>query len=131
MTNNTTKDFRVVPTKSRDTIHLKEFIKRYIPSGNRIITDGWSGYDWVDPPNSVYYRYRHIHGQNDFGLGIESTRHVESILSQLKMEILSTYKSIPGYNFLYYLKEAEWKIKNENLNFNTKLDYFMEMYYMI
>ena len=46
------------------------------------------------------------------------------------MEIKSTYKTIPGFNFLYYLKEAERKIKNKNLNFNEKLDDFMEMYYM-
>ena len=29
-------------------------------------------------------------GQHDFGFGIESTSHVESIWSQLKTEILST-----------------------------------------
>ena len=65
MTNNTTKDFRVVATKIRDTIHLKEFITRYISPGNKIITDGWAGYDWADSPNSGYIRYRHIHGQDD------------------------------------------------------------------
>ena len=43
------------------------------------------------------------------------------------MEIKSTYKNIPGYNFLYYLKEAEWKIKNKNLYFKAKLDYLMKM----
>ena len=107
MTNNTTKDFRVVATKIRDTIHLKEFITRYISPGNKIITDGWAGYDWADSPNSGYIRYRHIHGQHDFGFGIESTSHVETIWAQLKMEIKTIYKTIPGFNFLYYLKEAE------------------------
>ena len=42
ITNNTTKDFRVVATKSMDTIHLKEFIARYISFGNKIIIDGWA-----------------------------------------------------------------------------------------
>ena len=42
ITNNTTKDFRVVATKSMDTIHLKEFITRYISFGNKIIIDGWA-----------------------------------------------------------------------------------------
>ena len=37
---------------------------------------------------------------------------------------------MPGYNFLYYIKEAESKIKNKNLNFSAKLDDFMEMFYM-
>ena len=68
--------------------------------------------------------------QHDFGFGNESTSHVESIWSQLKIEIKSTYKCI--YHliiFLYYLKESEWKIKYKNLNFSAKLDDFMEMYY--
>ena len=42
ITNNTTKDFRVVATKSMDTIHLKEFITKYISFGNKIIIDGWA-----------------------------------------------------------------------------------------
>ena len=46
------------------------------------------------------------------------------------MEIKSTYKNISGYKFLYYLKEAEWKIKNKNLYFKAKLDYLMKMNYM-
>ena len=46
------------------------------------------------------------------------------------MEIKSTYKSISCYNFVYYLKEAELKIKNKNLNFSAKLVDFMEMYYI-
>lgn len=37
---NNTKDFRVFAAKRRDIIHLKEFIIRYIPSENRIITNG-------------------------------------------------------------------------------------------
>ena len=65
MTNNITKDF-IVATKSRDYIHLKEFITRYIPSGNKIIWDGWSGYEWADIKNSGCIRYSHIHGQHDF-----------------------------------------------------------------
>ena len=63
---NNTKDFRVFAAKRRDIFHLKEFIIRYIPSENRIITNGWTGYDWADSQNLGYYRYIHILGQNDF-----------------------------------------------------------------
>ena len=40
MTNNETKDFRIVVSKRRDQTALKEFITRYIPKGNNIVTDG-------------------------------------------------------------------------------------------
>ena len=131
MTDNETKDFRVVVSKTRDQASLKEFITRYIPKGNNIVTDGWSSYEWIDHANSGYTRFEHIHGQNDFGFGIESTSHVESIWGQLKAQIKSNYYTIPNIDFLYYLREAEWKLKVKNLSFQEKLNDFMEMYCLL
>ena len=42
--NNLTKDFRIEAAKNRNSNTLKNFITSYIDSGNKIITDGWSGY---------------------------------------------------------------------------------------
>ena len=61
MTNNETKDFRIVVSKRRDQAALKESITRYIPKGNNIVTDGWSGYEWVDQIDSGYTRFEHRH----------------------------------------------------------------------
>ena len=101
-TDNTTKDFHVVVTKTRDSNILEKFIRKMISTGNNIVTDGWAGYEWIEDANSGYRRYSHIHGHNDFGHGIQSTSHIESIWSQLKSQIKTIYKAIPSLNFLYF-----------------------------
>ena len=96
---NVAKDFRTVASKTRDGATLKEFINRFIKRGNYIVSDGWSGYERAEEENSGYNHIKHIHGHRDFGYGIESTSHVESIWSQLKAEIKSIYYFIPLHNF--------------------------------
>ena len=48
--NTNTKEFRLEVTKSREAINLKKLklISKFIPPGNYIITDGWSGYNWLN-----------------------------------------------------------------------------------
>ena len=101
------KVFRVVLAINRDSDTLKAFITSNIAIGNNLVTDGWSGLDWINARNSGYRRYEHIHGHNDFGRGQESTSHIEGVWAQLKTEIKSTYKMIPSFNLLFFIKEAE------------------------
>ena len=107
------KDFHIVLTKNRDADTLEKFIRRMVPEGNNIVKDGWAGYNWMDSDDSGYRRYQHIHGHNDFGQGLESTSHIESIWSQLKSEIKGIYKTIQSLNFLYLFREAEWRINKK------------------
>ena len=51
----------------------------------------------------------HNHSRGDFGRGRQSTSHAESLWSQLKNGIKSTYKTIQNKDFLYFLKEKELK----------------------
>ena len=95
------------------------------------MTDGWSGHDWINARNSGYRHYEHIHSHNDFGRGLESTSHIEGVWAQLKSEIKSTYKMIPSFNLLFFIKEAEWKIETRNLTFNEKLDDFFSMFNLV
>lgn len=95
------------------------------------MTDGWRGYEWINNEDSGYSRIGHVHDLHDFGYGIESTSHVESIWSQLKQEIKSIYYIIPMHNFLYYLKECEWRIKTKVLSNEQKIEDFFEMYNLI
>lgn len=115
LTDNITKNFRLVLTKDREGPTLRRFITKFIPTGNELVTDGWHGYDWGNIPGSGYRRYTHIHRRLDFGHGIESTNHAESIWSQVKDEIRSCYKMIPSTNLLYFTREAERKIKSKSL----------------
>ncbi len=83
---NITKDFRVDMAFKRNEVVLKTFITNYIEKGNKLITDGWNGHSFIDEMNG-YSREVHIHGASDFGFGINSTFHIESIWSQLKATI--------------------------------------------
>ena len=63
---NQTKHFRLTQTLNRDTVTLANFIEKNIDRGNHIVSDGWSGYDFLDNANSCYIRSKHIHGGGDF-----------------------------------------------------------------
>lgn len=74
--NNNTKEFRLEGSFNRDSVTLEKFIKKFVLTGNNIITDGWGGYDYLDLPNSGYRRIKHNHGRGDFGYGNQSTSHI-------------------------------------------------------
>ena len=56
---------------------------------------------------------------------------MESIWSQLKEEIKSIYYIIHMHNFLYYLKESEWRIKTKTLSNEQKIDNIFEIHDLI
>lgn len=85
--NNNTKNFRIEPVINRDADTIKTFLTKYVGSGNRIVIDGWSGYDFLDHPLSGYRRYKHIHGRSDFGYGVPSTSHIENIWAQIQSKL--------------------------------------------
>ena len=62
MIDTNTKEFRLVPTFSRDSNTLKDIVLRYIRPGNTLITDAWSGYNWISQPNSGFHHIIHNHG---------------------------------------------------------------------
>ena len=84
-------------------------------AGNSIITDGWSAYNWMNNRDSDYHHIVHIHMQNDFGFGRESTSHVEFIWSVLKRMIEKFYVSVSSKNLSIMPKNA-----NGEKNFSFK-----------
>ena len=107
-----TKDFKVDIAFERSGEILKNFIERYIEKGNKLITDGWLGYTFIDNMDG-YVREVHIHDASDLGFGINSMSHIESICSHLKA-IKEIYYIITHQNFMLYLNEVEWRIKNKS-----------------
>ena len=106
--NTQTKEFRLEATLDRSEVTLKKFITKYIEEGNSIITYGCSGYNFLNN-NPSYYHITHIHGGGDFGFGIQSTSHIESLWAIIKAKIKSIYKVIPNSNLMKLVKEVEFK----------------------
>ena len=109
--NTNSKEFRIVATTTgREGDILKKFITKFVPPDNNIVTDGWVSYNFLN--DNGYARYEHNHGSGDFGEGEESTSHSEGLWDNIKGDIISTYYSIPCKDFLYFLKEEEFKFIN-------------------
>ena len=126
--NNTTKDFRIEGTYERTTSAIKKFITFNVKSGNNIITDGFTSYNFLDRIDSGYTHFKHDHSGGDFGFGQESTSHIESIWSQLKAKIKDTYYTIPEKNVLHFVREAEFKIKLRSKSGPEKIKEFFSCY---
>ena len=126
VTENSSKDFRTVLAFNRDSETLKTFITSNITKGNNWLNDGWNGHVWINARDSSYLPFGHIHGHNDFGIWLESTCHIEAVWAQLKIEIKSSYKIIPSFNLLFFIKEAKCKTKSKNLTYNEKSDVFSQ-----
>ena len=60
--NNQTRDFSIEFTNSRYSASIKSFISKHVKKSNKIYTDGWTGYDYLDDPQYGYERYRYNHG---------------------------------------------------------------------
>ena len=116
---------------NRDTEILKKFIYKFIPPGNHIISDGWNAYSFLNDPHSGYRHSVHVYGRNDFGFGLDSTNHIESIWGILKLELKRVYTTIRSKNFLYFLCESEFKYKNKTLSNEEKLEKFFEIYCLL
>ena len=123
-----TKNIRVELVLQRNTEIIKKLVLHHIGSNNTIITDGWDSYNWLSSSN--YCHIVHVHGRNDFGFRTHSTCHIESIWGYFKGIITRIYCTLLPDNFIYYLKEIEFrynirhKTNEEKLNdFKYILDY--------
>ena len=114
----------------RSEATLKKFIMKYIEEGNTIITDGWAGYNFLNN-NPSYNHITHIHGGGDFGFGIQSTSHIESLWAIIKAKIKATYKVIPNVNLMKFLKEAEFKYILKDKSAEEKISAIFESFQLI
>ena len=81
--------------------------------------------------NIGYTRYEHNYGRGDLGNGEESTSSSETIWSVLKGGIIDTYKAIQNKDFMFFLKEQEFKYKNRKLNYDEIINEFFEFYNLV
>ena len=50
---NSKKDFRLEGTILRDSETLKKFVKKFVTPGNTIVTEGWSGYSFLEDEDYI------------------------------------------------------------------------------
>lgn len=113
--------FRCNLTSVRNADYLRTFVTTYIEQGNTIISEGWQGYNWLNDANSGFNHLTFIHGQGQWGSGIQSTAHIESVWSFIKNNIKNTYHSIPRKGLYYFLKDAEFRFLMKNKTNNQIL----------
>ena len=104
---------------------MKTIIRSHIKRGNIIISDGWRGYSWLGSPNWGYIHSTHTHALGDFGAGNDSTANIEQLWAHLKHLIKKIYNTISINNFVYFLKESEFR---RNLGFLNTLDKWKEIF---
>ena len=106
--NNKTGNIRLDIFKTRNQKELKIFINNHINKNSNIITDGWSGYDFLDTDDTEYDHEVHVHGYGgNFGFGQHSTSYIEGIWGTVKSYITRIYNKIPDLNFILFLREAD------------------------
>ena len=66
---NTSKQFRIVSTKNRNSNILSIFVTKFVSKGNYFISDGRQGNHWLDNVLSGYRHIKHLHNHGIFGLG--------------------------------------------------------------
>lgn len=62
--------------------------------------------NWLNNHNSGYNHISFIHGQGNWGYGLQSTSHIESVWSFLKNNIRDMYLCIQKKGIYYFLKES-------------------------
>ena len=84
------------------------------------MTEGWRWYDWINDRNSGYRRFEHIHSQNDFGRGLQSTSHIKTIWDQLiqNLNLLNKWNN----HLIYYILERRLNGKlKPKIPYNEKI----------
>ena len=120
-----TKELRMDIMSNRNSSNLKIFITNHIIPGTNIIHDGWRGYAFLNSDNSVYTNEEYNHAYGNFGQGLHSTSHIESVWNSIKSEIKFLYRIIPHSNYIYYLRESEFRYIISKLS-NTGKEKFLK-----
>ena len=93
----------------------------HIGTGNTINSDMWSGYNFLDSINSCYVNITYKNSIGQFGL----TARIESVWVELKSTLKKMYKNIPSKNFLYFLREAEYRWNIKSFTMKEKINDFV------
>ena len=119
----------IVQNRNHDT--LKAIIEKHVKKGNIIINDSWIGYNFLNSNANGYTHHIYNHGHGNFVHGIDSTSRIESIWADIKVLIKKIYHKIPSKNFVYFLREAEYRRSLKSYNIKEKLENFSNLLYCV
>ena len=85
------------------------------------------GYNFLSNLESPFEHSVHNHGYGDFGVGADSTSHIESVSSQMKGLIKKIYYIIHKANFATFIREIEFRINIKNLSRKEKWGEFLDI----
>ena len=114
--------FNIINTQNDENIKI--FVLNNIEAGILILSDNWSGYNFIVDEESMWEHETHTHGMIDLGFGDHSSSNIETTLVHIN-KITFIYNMIAAINFIYYFLEVEFwlsiskKITNKNRNFQT------------
>ncbi len=101
---------------------LKEFIEEYIEHGSLVITDGWSGYNFLSESKSYRYEKKIISGSGQEAH--ELLPHVHMVDSLVKRWLNGTHQgNVSPKHLPYYLDEFAFRFNRKMSTYRGKLFY--------
>lgn len=117
------RELRMLILRDRSSPVIIPLILENVHLNTTIITDGWPSY--ISLEENGFNHEEHIHGQNDWGFGEESTSHIESSWSYVKRWFISAYNTFPDLNsdLELFISECLFKrrIRLEKLNYSLEI----------
>ena len=119
-----TNEIHLELKEQRNEDTLKTIIQKHVKKGNIVIMDRWSRYLFLNNQVNGCFHHTHNRARKNFGIWLDSTSRIESVWSELKTKIKKIYNSIQSNNFIYFLRELEFRRIIKSLNINQKIEKF-------
>ena len=126
--NTETNIIRLEVVTSRDTETMKNIIHKHVEPGNYIVSDAWPAYNFLDQENNNYIHHVYNHNRGNFGRGYDSTSRIESVWNELKLLFKKIYVTIRSKNFIFFLREIEYRRSIKGLTSKEKLENFATLF---
>lgn len=112
--------FKIIPEASADELRL--FINETIEPKSTIITDGWSGYNFLSKSDNYMHKVKIITGSGK--QAHELLPHVHMVDSLVKRWIYGTYQgNVSPKHLSYYLDEYAFRFNRKLSTYRGKLFY--------
>eukprot|EP00825_Cyclidium_porcatum_P047914 TRINITY_DN7887_c0_g1_i1.p1 TRINITY_DN7887_c0_g1~~TRINITY_DN7887_c0_g1_i1.p1 ORF type:complete len:207 (-),score=20.40 TRINITY_DN7887_c0_g1_i1:42-662(-) len=109
----------IVVRNDHDHIQLHNIILQHVHTQannpTRVYTDGWLGYSFLDHDPELHYQHFVINHQHGFGLGINTTNHIEGFWAELK--------KLANFDRGYNLNQLD-EVKFQKINIYYIINYF-------